>query len=480
MDGPPKIQAMERERILLVDDDKGLLQLLKIRLGAMGFTVTTCPSGEDALVEARRQSFDLAITDLRLTGLDGLALMEELRRIHPDLPVVILTAHGSIPSAVEAMQKGAYGYLTKPFDDKELAVHVEKALAQQRMTREIQRLKLLVKELYGMENVVARSPKMQALMEQVARVAETDTIVTLAGETGSGKEVVARVIHCNSRRAEAPFIAVNCGAIPEPLFESELFGHVKGAFTGAHSTKPGLIQSADGGTLFLDEIAEMPLALQVKILRTIQEREVMAVGATHATKVDVRIITATNKDLAEAVRTGSFREDLYYRIQVVPLIVPPLRDRLEDIPLLAQHFLDQSNRRMSKQIRGFLPDAMQKMIHYHWPGNVRELENAVEKAVVLSTQDMITEDLVPGGTGPQGEGRVKALTEAKEDFERGYLKKLLEQTGGNISRAAQIAGRYRADFYKLLKKYDLHPSSGKEKEPKAAGQVEKEGQTAGA
>jgi two-component system response regulator GlrR len=452
---------MEREQILLVDDDEGLLHLLKMRLGAMGFSVTACLSSEQAIAEARHRSFDLVITDLRLTGLDGLALMEELRLMHPDLPVLILTAHGSIPNAVEAMQKGAYGYLTKPFDDKELTVYVEKALAQQRMRREIQRLKLLVKELYGLENVVARSPKMQALMEQVARVAETETTVSLSGETGSGKEVIARVIHCNSRRARGPFVAVNCGAIPETLFESELFGYVKGAFTGALIAKRGLFQSADGGTLFLDEIGEVPLLLQVKLLRAIQEREVMAVGAAHTTKIDVRIITATNKDLEQAVRDGTFREDLYYRIQVVPLTVPPLRERLEDIPLLAQHFLQQSSRRMDKQIRGFLPEAMQKLMRYPWPGNIRELENVVEKAVILSAQDMIAADLIPSSSITPTEPRLKTLTEAKEDFERSYLKDLLEHTGGNISRAAQLAGRYRADFYKLLRKYGLHPGSNR-------------------
>lgn len=453
---------MEREQILLVDDDEGLLQLLKMRLGAMGFAVTVCLSGEQALVEAQRRRFHLAITDLRLAGLDGMALMEELRRIHPDLPVLILTAHGSIPSAVEAMQKGAYGYLTKPFDDKELTVYVEKALAQQRMSREIQRLKSLVKELYGLENVVARSPKMQALMEQVAHVAGTDTTVSLSGETGSGKEVIARVIHCNSQRARGPFIAVNCGAIPEALFESELFGHVKGAFTGALFTKRGLFQSADGGTLFLDEICEMPPALQVKLLRALQEREVMEVGATQPTKVDARIITATNRDLSQAVKEGTFREDLYYRIQVVPLTVPPLRERQEDIPPLAQSFLRQRGVRLHKKIRGFLPDALQKMVRYSWPGNVRELENVVEKAVIMSTQDMITADLIPLNVAQPAEDGLKSLTDAKEEFQREYLRKLLDHTGGNISRAAQIAGRYRADFYKLLKKYGLRPADNKE------------------
>ncbi len=453
---------MEQERILVVDDDQGLLQLLKMRLTAMGFDVTTCTSGEEAVAEARRQIFDLAITDLRLGGLDGLAVTEELLLIHPNIPVLILTAHGSIPNAVEAVQKGAFGYLQKPFDDKELRGNIEKALAQQRMSREIQRLKLLVKELYGLENVVARSPKMQVLFQQIAQVADTDATICLFGETGTGKEVLARVIHCNSRRARGPFIALNCAAIPDSLFESELFGHIKGAFTGASNSKRGLIQSANGGTLFLDEIGEVPLPMQVKLLRAIQEREVKEVGADYSMKVDVRIIAASNKDLGEAVRLGTFRNDLYYRIQVVPLTIPPLRERRDDIPLLVQHFLKQSNRRMNKDIRGFTPGAMQKLMLYPWPGNVRELENTVEKAVVMSRQDMITPDLIPS-IRPSAEGQLRPLTEAKEEFEKRYLKEVLQLTGGNISRAAQFAGRYRADFYKMLKKYGMHPGNAKGK-----------------
>ncbi len=452
---------MTQERILVVDDDEGLLRLLTMRLSAMGFDVTTCTTGEQAFAVAKREVFDLALTDLRLPDRDGLAVLEELLLIHPGLPVLILTAHGSIPNAVEAMQKGAFGYLTKPFDDNELKATLEKALAQQRMSREIQRLKLLVRELYGLENVVARSPKMQDLLQQVARVAETDATICISGETGTGKEVIARVIHCNSRRSRGPFIAINCGAIPESLFESELFGHVKGAFTGAQSAKRGLFQSAEGGTLFLDEIGEMPPGLQVKLLRAIQEREVLEVGAERPTKVNVRIITSTNKDLSAAVRAGTFREDLYYRIQVFPLAIPLLRERRDDIPLLAQHFLQQSAKRMHKEIRGFLPEAMRKLTLHSWPGNVRELENTIEKAVVLSSQDMITPDLLPAIT-ESTEGQLKPLTEAKETFERNYLKEVLQLTGGNISRAAQIAGRYRADFYKLLKKHGLHPGDHKE------------------
>ncbi len=468
----PMKETTDRERILVVDDDQGLLQLLTMRLTAMGYAVTPCTSAEEAIVTGRREPFELVITDLRLPGMDGLMLMQELRNIHSTTPVIVLTAHGSIPNAVEAMQKGAFGYLTKPFDDKELKVYIEKALGEQRMTREIQRLQSLVRELYGMENVVAKSHPMQVLLQEVRQVADTDITICLAGETGSGKEVIARIIHANSRRTRGPFIAVNCGAIPESLFESELFGHAKGAFTGAHGPKRGLFQSADGGTLFLDEIGEMPLAPQVKLLRALQEREVIVVGAEQPTKVDARIITATNKDLAQAVRAGTFREDLYYRIQVVPLKIPPLRERRDDIPLLAQHFLERSAKRMNKNIRGILPEAMQKLVRYHWPGNVRELENTIEKASVMATQDMITPDLLPSITvTPAIEGQLKPLTEAKEEFEKSYLKDLLQVSGGNISRAAQFAGRYRADFYKLLRKYGLHPGDKKAEQEDEEGKA---------
>jgi len=453
---------MEKEHILVVDDEEGLLHLVKMRLTAMGFAVTGCTSGRDAIAAAKSNRFDLVITDLRLGNEDGLDVTEELLRMQPGLPVIILTAHGSIPNAVEAMQRGAFGYLTKPFDDKELKAKIEEGLSPQRMRGEIQRLKSLVNELYGMENIVARSPAMQRLLQQVVQVADSDATILLFGETGTGKEVFARVIHSNSRRSKGPFIALNCAAIPEALFESELFGHVRGAFTSAHGSKRGLFQCANGGTLFLDEIGEMPLSMQVKLLRAVQEREVREVGSETTTKVDVRIIAATNKDLGEAVKNGSFRNDLFYRISVVPLFIPPLRDRRDDIPVLAQHFLTASAKRANKDLRGFTPAALNRLLIHPWPGNVRELENVIEKASVMTRQDMITPDLLPSmGTSP--DAPLKPLTEAKEEFEKTYLKNVLQLTGGNISRAAQFAGRYRADFYKMLKKYGLHPSTTKAK-----------------
>lgn len=453
---------MEKEHILVVDDEEGLLHLVKMRLTAMGFAVTACTSGRDAIAAAKKDRFDLAIADLRLGNEDGLDVTEELLRIHPGLPVIILTAHGSIPNAVEAMQRGAFGYLTKPFDDKELKAKIEEGLSPQRMRGEIQRLKSLVNELYGMENIVARSPSMQRLLQQVVQVADSDATILLFGETGTGKEVFSRVIHSNSRRSKGPFVALNCAAIPETLFESELFGHVRGAFTSAHGAKRGLFQSANGGTLFLDEIGEMPLSMQVKLLRAVQEREVREVGSEISTKIDVRIIAATNKDLGEAVKNGSFRNDLYYRISVVPLFIPPLRDRRDDIPLLAQQFLTSSGKRANKGLRGFTPAALNRLVTHPWPGNVRELENVIEKAAVMTRQDMITPDLLPS-MGSSPDSPLKPLTEAKEEFEKTYLKNVLQLTGGNISRAAQFAGRYRADFYKMLKKYGLHPSTLKAK-----------------
>jgi two-component system response regulator GlrR len=462
---------MEQERILVVDDDEGLLHLLRMRLSALGFSVTPCTTGSDALVAARQETFDIAITDLRLRAEDGLVLTEELLQIQPGLPVIILTAHGSIPNAVDAMQRGAFGYLTKPFEDNELKATIDKALIQLRLTREIQRLKSLVKELYGLENVIARSPAMQRLFQQVAQIADSDASVLLSGETGTGKEVLARILHANSRRSKGPFVALNCAAISESLFESELFGHIRGAFTNAMTAKRGLFQSANGGTLFLDEIAEMPLSMQVKLLRAVQEREVREVGADYMTKVDVRIITATNKNLAECVKLGTFRHDLYYRVSVVPLNIPALRERRDDIPLLAQHFLKQSARRANKDVRGFTPAAMHRLMGYPWPGNVRELENAVEKAVVMSRQDMVLPELLPSG-GASTDIGLKPLTEAKEEFERSYLRNVLQMTGGNISRAAQFAGRYRADFYKMLKKYGLHPSMLKDRHDLELSEVE--------
>jgi two-component system, NtrC family, response regulator GlrR len=452
---------MAKEKILVVDDDRGLLILMKARLEAAGYGATLAESGEEALGVAQEELFNVAIVDLKMEGMDGITLMERLLKIQPNLPVIILTAYGTIARAVEATKKGAYDFLTKPFDAKDLLHRLEKALEVRRLKVEVDRLRTLVRERYSFDNIIASSEKMQQLLCQVAQIAPTDSTVCLYGESGTGKELIAKAIHTSSSRSRGPFIAINCGAIPEGILESELFGHVKGAFTGAIKPKKGLMEQADGGTLLMDEVAELSPALQVKLLRVLQEYEFYSVGGVTPIKVDIRVVAATNQDLLKAIREGKFREDLYYRIHVIPIYLPPLRDRPEDIPLLAQHFLRKFSNEMNKSIPGFSPESMQCLMLHRWPGNVRELANVVERAAALTTHGAITPDHLLLGREESRGGRhtVQPLNEAREDFERAYLFQVLTATGGNVSRAASVAGRYRAEFYKLLRKYDLDPDA---------------------
>jgi two-component system response regulator GlrR len=455
---------MPGEKILVVDDDQGLLTLMKIRLEAEGYKTIISESGEHALAREQDHAYDMAIVDLKLTGMSGITLLEQLLRLHPHLPVIILTAHGTIASAVEATKKGAYDYLTKPFNPKDLLHRIEKALEVRKLRGEVEQLRSLVRERYHPDNIIASSEKMQQVLRQVEQIAITDSTVCLYGESGTGKELIAKSVHAMSHRARGPFVAINCGAIPEGLLENELFGHVKGAYTGADQTRRGLIQQAHGGSLFLDEIGELPPALQVKFLRVLQEQEFYPLGAGQPTKADFRLIAATNRDLWEAVAVGKFREDLYYRIHVIPVVLPPLRERQEDIPLLAHYFLQRFAQAVRKDVKGFSPGAMQQLMLYHWPGNVRELANVVERAVVLATDDLITPDLLLLGrqaaTPPRPE--LMLLKDARAAFERGYLTQVLTATRGNVSRAAELAGRHRAEFYKLLRKYGLDPASFKD------------------
>jgi two-component system response regulator GlrR len=455
---------MPGEKILVVDDDPGLLTLMKIRLESAGYKTVTAEGGERALAQAQEEVCDMAIIDLKLNGMDGISLLEKLLLLHPYLPVIILTAHGSIASAVEATKKGAYDYLTKPFDPKDLLHRIEKALEVRRLRGEVAQLRSLVHDRYHPDNIVASSEKMQHILRQVAQIAPTDSTVCLYGESGTGKELIAKSTHALSRRAQGPFIAINCGAIPEGLLENELFGHVKGAYTGADQAQRGLLPQADRGTLFLDEIGELSPTLQVKLLRVLQEQEFYPLGAGQPSKVDFRLIAATNQDLWEAVGHGRFREDLYYRIHVIPIFLPPLRERQEDIPLLAHHFLRQFGQAMRKGIEGFSPEAMQQLLLYHWPGNVRELANVVERAVVLTTHSLITADLLLMGRQPSMSRRPDILPfrEARAAFERAYLIQILTSTRGNVSRAADLSGRHRAELYKLLRKYDLEAGTFKE------------------
>jgi two-component system response regulator GlrR len=451
-------------KILVVDDDRNLLELVKMRLESVDYEVTATTLESAALKALREQTFDLAIVDLQLTHQDGISLMEAFHRQAPDLPVLILTAHGSIESAVEAMKKGAYSYLTKPFDPQELLLQIKMALENRRLTSEVKRLETLLDKQYGFSNIVARSSKMHSLLDSVAQIAKTDSTVYIQGESGTGKELIAKAIHMASDRKTKPFVAINCAALPEGILESRLFGHEKGAFTGAIKNAKGLFTQAHGGTIFLDEIGDMPLGIQAMLLRVLQERTFYPLGSEKLVEVDVRVIVATNRDLTQMVKQGLFREDLYYRIHVIPVILPPLRERKDDIPLLIEHFREKFNRQMNKGIKGLTPKALQKMMHYDWPGNVRELENTMEYAVALSQQDTIHEDLVLHQPleAVEPPTTLQPLKEARNAYEKNYLINLLKTCKGNISNAARMAGKYRADFYELLKKHELKAEDFKE------------------
>jgi two-component system response regulator GlrR len=448
---------MNHGDILLVDDDPDLLKLISLRLTSAGYRVRTADSGETALATIAVERPAIVITDLRMPGIDGLQLFEAIHRQHAALPVIILTAHGTIPDAVNATQRGVFGYLTKPFDSQDLLQKVAAALEASGG------------EPAGSESsagawragIITRSPRMEGLLRQAKLVADSDASVLIFGESGTGKELLARAIHQASRRSEKSFVAVNCGAIPADLLESELFGHARGAFTGAVQAHKGLFQAADGGTLLLDEIGDMPLPLQVKLLRVLQEGEVRPVGSTQAIPVDVRVISATHRDLDAQREQGLFREDLYYRLNVVSLKLPSLADRREDIPLLAAHILRRLAERYRKPTPSLAPDAMALLIAAPWPGNVRQLLNLLEQAVALATTPVIPATLVQAALKEDAAALVP-FEEARKTFERDYLVRLLKITGGNVTQAAQLAKRNRTEFYKLLQRHRLEPGMFKE------------------
>ena len=446
--------------ILVVDDDEDILRLLSIRLRARGFRVSSAVSAEEALARIAIDPPRAVVSDVRLPGRDGLALFEEIRSTRPTLPVILLTAHGTIPDAVNATSRGVFGYLTKPFDSQVLLEKIDQALQLSTSGGADPLADPLASGAQSEEwlaGMVFRSSRMAELMAEARMVAVSDASVLIRGESGTGKEVLARAIHLASPRARGPFIAINCGAIPEQLLESELFGHVKGAFTGAGNTRSGLFQAANGGTLFLDEIGDMPLALQVKLLRVLQERAVRPVGATQTETVDVRLLSATHRDLDAAMAQGQFREDLYYRLDVVSLTLPRLEERREDIPPLAAHFVRQVAAKYGKQIHGFAPDALEALATAAWPGNVRQLYNVAEQCCALTATPLIPLTLVKRALRlPTMEAL--GYTEAKQRFERNYLVQLLKLTEGNVADAARIADRNRTEFYRLLQKYDLTPA----------------------
>ncbi len=440
----------EAPKILLVDDDRGLLELVSMRLSASGYAVTTAESGEAALAHLRLSPPDVVVTDLRMDGMDGMALFEAIHRDTPELPVVILTAHGTIPAAVAATQRGVFGFLTKPFDSSALLETVADAVRLSSMPADGARADWRA-------DVITRSPDMEALLARAHRAAASDASVCIYGPTGAGKALLARALHRASRRAQAPFVVVECGANPEGLLEAELFGQAKGASAGAGQDRRGQFEAAEGGTLYLNEVETIPLALQAKLLRALDERAVRAVGSNRVVAINVRIVCATQCNLEERVAAGEFREDLYYRLNVVKLAVPALAARREDIPLLATDFLARFAERSGRQRTAFAPDAMEALITAPWPGNVRQLLNVVEQVETLATAPVIPASLVRQAVDAT-DSVLTPLDEARKAFERDYLVRILKITSGNVTRAARLAGRNRTEFYRLLERHALAPA----------------------
>ena len=440
-------------KILAVDDDPDLLRLLAIRLKSAGYDVIAVESAEKALAQLSVARPHLVVTDLRMSGMDGMALFDAIHQTQPTLPVIILTAHGTIPDAVAATKRGVFGYLTKPFDAQALLEEVGRALAAGGAAG--------AEPPAGGDEwraaIITRNPALEDVLAKARLVAATDASVFIVGESGTGKELLAQAIHNASARRERAFVAINCGAMPEQLLESELFGHVKGAFTGAMRDHKGLFQTADQGTLFLDEIGDMPLPLQVKLLRVLQERQVRPVGATQSIDVDVRVISATNRDIETEMTAGRFREDLYYRLNVVALKLPPLAERREDIPPLANYFLAALAKKYNKTINSISPEALDLLVSAAWPGNVRQLYNVIEQSAALCSTPLIPAALVQQAIQHQ-QSEFASFEQARKQFERDYLTRLLKITAGNVSQAAKLAQRNRTEFYKLLQRHELDPA----------------------
>ena len=446
------------ESILVVDDDLAHRMMLKKLLGGWGYEVFEADDGSGAIEKVRQTSFDLILMDIRMLNISGIEALEQIKIINPAIPVIIMTAYASVETAVTALKKGAYDYLTKPLDFDELKIAIGRATEHNRLKKENEYLKVRLGEQFDRQNLIGQSPSMIKLLDTVAQVAATEATILITGESGTGKEVIANAIHYNSSRKDAPFIKINCAALTETLLESELFGHEKGAFTGAERRREGKFRQAEGGSLFLDEVSEMSPAMQVKLLRVLQERELTRVGGAEVIKINVRLIAASNKDLKKEMERGRFREDLFYRLNVVGLNVPPLRERKEDIPILAQHFLQQFVAQNSKKIKGFTPQAMEKLLKYSWPGNIRELMNAIESAVVLSRKEYLdAEDLVL----MMADNSVDIKTTQNrllenlplEEVEKMTILEALATSAGNKSEAARRLGITRKTLRKKLEKY---------------------------
>jgi two-component system response regulator GlrR len=448
---------MKKFTILVVDDDAALRELITLRLEANGFRVEAVDSGEAAMAQLALTRPDAVLTDMQMGGMDGMALFRAIHARDPALPVIVLTAHGTIPDAVAATQQGLFGYLTKPYDAPTLIELLKRATRLTGSSPD-------ANDDDWRSEIVTASPAMNILLAEARLAAQSEAALLIQGESGTGKELLARAIHRASPRHAKPFVAINCGAIPAELLESELFGHVKGAFTGAGRDHPGLFLSAQGGTVFLDEIGDMPPPLQVKLLRVLQEGEVRPVGATETRAVDVRILSATHRNLEEAIASGEFREDLYYRLNVVNLALPPLRERREDIPLLAQHFLSELTEKYRRRIHGFAPDALDMLVAADWPGNIRQLHNVLEQCIALCTTATIPATLVARALRDKP-AEIQPLAEARAAFERDYLISLLKLTRGQVSEVARLAGRNRTEVYRLLQRHDLTPALFKDRDP---------------
>lgn len=448
--------------ILVVDDDQAHRTMLNTLLSGWGYEIHEADDGETAILKVRERYFDLVLMDIKMIKVSGLEAMEHIQSINPSIPVIIMTAYSSIETAVDALKNGAYDYLTKPLDFEKLRLTVERATENIKLKEENRLLKLNLEDQFDRQNIIGKSPLMVKLLETVAQVAPSEATVLITGESGTGKELISGATHFNSPRKDAPFVKINCAALTDTLLESELFGHEKGSFTGAQRTKDGKFVQANGGSIFLDEVSEMPLPMQVKLLRVLQEREITRVGGEDTIKVDVRVIAATNKNLTDLVAKGTFREDLYYRLNVVDLYIPPLRKRKEDIPLIAQRFLEKFSKKNSKNISGFTPEAMDKLINYKWPGNVRELINAVERGVILTQSELLgVEDLksiIRETKETEMEGKTTEIINENmtlEAAEKAVILKTLDSAKGNKSEAARRLGITRKTLHKKLKQYGV-------------------------
>lgn len=444
----------DRSNVLIIDDEPGIRNSLERALRREKVKVFQAASGEEGLKVAAREDVDIVFLDVRLPGVSGIEVLRELKQRKPEIEVVIMTAYGTIDLAVQSMKEGAADFLTKPFEHNEIIpLILHKALERRRLLDHTRQLEAELATKYRFENIIGSSPKMLKIFRMIQRLAQNESTVLVQGESGTGKELIARAIHFNSKRREGSFIPIDCSTLPEGIIESELFGHTRGSFTGAHTTTTGLFRAAEGGTLFLDEVGDLPANVQAKLLRSLQEREIKPIGTTRSLKINVRVIAATNKDLESAVKNGSFRQDLYYRLNVIPIYVLPLRERKEDIPLLVKHFIQRFNTPQRK-IQGIDPEALNLLYHYHWPGNVRELENCIEAVFALGRSNRIkVKDILPRLREPPDE---KLARYSLDEVEKEHIKKALEDARGNKVQAAKTLGLSRRSLYRRLVKYQLN------------------------